>query len=103
PTCGHLASPTLFPYPTLFRSGLQYEVLNAGEEGAESPTLEDTVEVHYQGSLVDGTVFDSSIERDKPAVFGLKHIIPGWQEALPIDRKSTRLNSSHVSISYAVF
>ncbi|MFP1677659.1 FKBP-type peptidyl-prolyl cis-trans isomerase [Alloalcanivorax sp. C16-2] len=65
-------------------SGLQYEVLKSGEEGAESPTLEDTVEVHYKGSLVDGTVFDSSIERDKPAVFGLKHIIPGWQEALPM-------------------
>lgn len=65
-------------------SGLQYEVLESGEEGAASPTLEDTVEVHYKGSLVDGTVFDSSIERDKPAVFGLKHIIPGWQEALPM-------------------
>ncbi|MBF1801132.1 FKBP-type peptidyl-prolyl cis-trans isomerase [Alloalcanivorax profundimaris] len=65
-------------------SGLQYKVLESGEEGAESPTLEDTVEVHYKGSLVDGTVFDSSIERDKPAVFGLKHIIPGWQEALPM-------------------
>ena len=65
-------------------SGLQYEVLESGEEGAESPTLDDTVEVHYKGTLVDGTVFDSSIERDKPAVFGLKHIIPGWQEALPM-------------------
>ncbi|MEP4523005.1 MAG: FKBP-type peptidyl-prolyl cis-trans isomerase, partial [Alloalcanivorax venustensis] len=54
------------------------------EEGAQSPTLEDTVEVHYKGMLRDGTVFDSSIERDKPAVFGLKHIIPGWQEALPM-------------------
>ena len=65
-------------------SGLQYQVLESGEEGAESPTLEDTVEVHYKGMLRDGTVFDSSIERDKPAVFGLKHIIPGWQEALPM-------------------
>lgn len=65
-------------------SGLQYQVLESGEEGARSPTLEDTVEVHYKGMLRDGTVFDSSIERDKPAVFGLKHIIPGWQEALPM-------------------
>lgn len=65
-------------------SGLQYQVLESGDEGAESPTLEDTVEVHYKGMLRDGTVFDSSIERDKPAVFGLKHIIPGWQEALPM-------------------
>ena len=63
-------------------SGLQYQVLESGDEGAQSPTLEDTVEVHYKGMLRDGTVFDSSIERDKPAVFGLKHIIPGWQEAL---------------------
>lgn len=65
-------------------SGLQYQVLESGDEGAQSPTLEDTVEVHYKGMLRDGTVFDSSIERDKPAVFGLKHIIPGWQEALPM-------------------
>lgn len=65
-------------------SGMQYKVLESGKEGAESPTLEDTVEVHYKGMLRDGTVFDSSIERDKPAVFGLKHIIPGWQEALPM-------------------
>ena len=65
-------------------SGLQYQVLESGDEGAQSPTLEDTVEVHYKGMLRDGTVFDSSIERDEPAVFGLKHIIPGWQEALPM-------------------
>ena len=65
-------------------SGLQYQVLESGDEGAQSPTLEDTLEVHYKGMLRDGTVFDSSIERDKPAVFGLKHIIPGWQEALPM-------------------
>ncbi|WP_101675344.1 FKBP-type peptidyl-prolyl cis-trans isomerase [Alloalcanivorax mobilis] len=65
-------------------SGMQYEVLKSGEEGAESPTLDDTVEVHYTGSLMDGTVFDSSVERGKPATFGLKHIIPGWQEALPM-------------------
>lgn len=69
---------------TTTESGMQYEVLKSGEEGAESPTLDDTVEVHYTGSLTDGTVFDSSVERDKPAVFGLKHIIPGWQEALPM-------------------
>ncbi len=65
-------------------SGLQYQVLESGDEGAQSPTLEDTVEVHYMVMLRDCTVFDCSIERDKPAVFGLKHIIPGWQEALPM-------------------
>ena len=65
-------------------SGLQYEVLKSGEEGAPSPTVEDTVTVHYEGSTTDGEVFDSSIERDQPATFGLAHIIPGWQEALPM-------------------
>lgn len=65
-------------------SGMQYKVLSSGDQGATSPTLEDTVEVHYKGMLRDGSVFDSSIERDKSAVFGLKNIIPGWQEALPM-------------------
>lgn len=65
-------------------SGLQYKVLESGKKGAASPTLTDTVKVDYTGKLIDGTVFDSSVKRGKPAVFGLKHIIPGWQEALPM-------------------
>lgn len=65
-------------------SGLQYEVLTAGEEGAASPAAEDTVKVHYHGTLIDGTVFDSSVDRGEPATFPLGGIIKGWQEALPM-------------------
>lgn len=67
------------------KSGLEYQVLeSASKDGAASPTLDDTVKVHYVGKLIDGTEFDSSVKRGKPAVFGLKHIIPGWQEVLPM-------------------
>jgi FKBP-type peptidyl-prolyl cis-trans isomerase len=61
-------------------SGLQYEVMNAGE-GA-TPTADDTVEVHYRGTLIDGTEFDSSYSRNQPATFGVTQVIAGWVEAL---------------------
>jgi FKBP-type peptidyl-prolyl cis-trans isomerase len=61
-------------------SGLQYEMLNAGK-GA-SPTAEDVVKVHYHGTLIDGTVFDSSVERNEPVSFPLNGVIPGWIEGL---------------------
>jgi FKBP-type peptidyl-prolyl cis-trans isomerase len=61
-------------------SGLQYKILKAGE-GAK-PTEENTVQVHYQGTLIDGTEFDNSIKRGKPLDLPLKGIIPGWKEAL---------------------
>ena len=63
-------------------SGLQYEVLNEGT-GA-TPGAEDTVEVHYTGTLVDGTVFDSSVQRGEPVTFGVGQVIPGWTEALQL-------------------
>lgn len=63
-------------------SGLQYEVLEEGE-GAK-PTESDTVVVHYEGSLMDGTVFDSSYERDNPASLPLNGVISGWQEGLQL-------------------
>ncbi|MBD5191354.1 MAG: FKBP-type peptidyl-prolyl cis-trans isomerase [Barnesiella sp.] len=63
-------------------SGLQYEVLEEGT-GAQ-PTAEDMVEVHYTGKLIDGTVFDSSVERGAPATFGVTQVIPGWVEALQL-------------------
>ena len=61
-------------------SGLQYEVLEEGT-GA-TPTANDRVTVHYTGKLIDGTVFDSSVERGEPATFGVTQVIPGWVEAL---------------------
>jgi FKBP-type peptidyl-prolyl cis-trans isomerase FklB len=61
-------------------TGLQYKVLKAGY-GA-SPTLEDYVKCHYHGLLLDGTVFDSSIERREAAIFPVSAVIPGWIEAL---------------------
>ena len=63
-------------------SGLQYEVLEEGT-GAQ-PTAEDMVEVHYTGKLIDGTVFDSSVERGAPATLGVTQVIPGWVEALQL-------------------
>lgn len=63
-------------------SGLQYEVLESGN-GAQ-PTANDCVEVHYTGKLIDGTVFDSSVERGVPATFGVTQVIPGWVEALQL-------------------
>ncbi len=63
-------------------SGLQYEIVTEGN-GAK-PTAAQTVSVHYHGSLIDGTVFDSSIERGQPATFGVHQVIPGWTEALQL-------------------
>lgn len=61
-------------------SGLQYEVLVEGSGG--SPGARDTVVTHYHGTLVDGTVFDSSVDRGEPAEFGVHQVIPAWTEAL---------------------
>lgn len=63
-------------------SGLQYEVLKKGE--GEVPQKTDKVKCHYEGRLIDGTVFDSSIKRGEPAVFGLNQVIRGWTEALSL-------------------
>lgn len=61
-------------------SGLQYKVLKSGD--GKKPALTDTVEVHYRGTLLNGNEFDSSYKRNAPAVFPLKQVIKGWQEAL---------------------
>ena len=61
-------------------SGLQYLILSKGR--GNNPTLNDNVTVHYHGTLIDGTIFDSSVDRKQPATFPLNGVIPGWQEAL---------------------
>jgi FKBP-type peptidyl-prolyl cis-trans isomerase FklB len=63
-------------------SGLQYEILTKGE--GETPKASDTVKVHYHGTLIDGTVFDSSVSRGEPASFGVTQVISGWVEALQL-------------------
>ncbi|WP_372753527.1 FKBP-type peptidyl-prolyl cis-trans isomerase [Mariniflexile sp.] len=63
-------------------SGLQYKVLKEGT-GAK-PTAESTVKVHYHGTLTDGTVFDSSVDRGEPTTFGVGQVIPGWTEGLQL-------------------
>jgi FKBP-type peptidyl-prolyl cis-trans isomerase FklB len=63
-------------------SGLQYEVLKKGS-GA-NPKASDKVKCHYHGTLINGKVFDSSVQRGKPATFGVSQVIPGWVEALQL-------------------
>lgn len=67
---------------TTLPSGLQYEVITVGT--GEIPTAEDQVTTHYTGKLIDGTVFDSSVERGQPATFPVGGVIKGWTEALQL-------------------
>ena len=67
-------------------SGLQYEILESGPSSGESPAESDTVLAHYHGTLADGSVFDSSVDRGEPASFGLSQVIAGWTEALQLMR-----------------
>ena len=72
------------PEVTTTETGLQYEVLEAGSEDGAKPNLTDKVNVHYHGTLIDGTVFDSSIDRNEPISFPLNGVISGWQEGLQL-------------------
>lgn len=76
----YLAENAKRPEVRTTASGLQYEIIKEGE-GA-SPKPNDSVTVHYTGALIDGRVFDSSVERGEPATFGVTQVIPGWVEAL---------------------
>ena len=77
-----LAANARRPEVVTLPSGLQYEVVHEGT-GAK-PKASDTVEVHYHGTLIDGTVFDSSVERGEPATFRVNGVIKGWTEALQL-------------------
>ena len=70
-------------------SGLKYRMVREGDGAA--PVSSDRVEVHYKGMLVDGTVFDSSYDRDEPSKFGLGQVIPGWGEALQLMKAGGKL------------
>ena len=70
-------------------SGLQYEVLTEGK--GKKPAATDRVQCHYHGTLINGEVFDSSIERGEPAVFGVSQVIPGWVEALQLMPEGSKL------------
>lgn len=69
-------------------SGLQYEVLVEGN--GQQPSAQDQVEVHYTGTLLDGTKFDSSVDRGVPATFGVTQVIPGWVEALQLMKEGSK-------------
>lgn len=73
-------------------SGIQYAVLTSGDEAGSVPGPDDTVVVHYRGTLTDGTEFDSSIARGEPATFSLQGIIPGWNEVLQLMRPGDKWN-----------
>lgn len=70
------------------KSGLQYEVLQEGT--GKSPKATDTVRCHYEGRLLDGTVFDSSYKRSQPADFGLNQVIPGWTEGVQLMKEGAK-------------
>ncbi|HNP96579.1 MAG TPA: FKBP-type peptidyl-prolyl cis-trans isomerase [Cyclobacteriaceae bacterium] len=69
-------------------SGLQYRVINSG--AGKMPTADQSVTVHYTGKLIDGTVFDSSVERGEPATFGVSQVIDGWTEALQLMKEGDK-------------
>ena len=69
-------------------SGLQYEVITEGD--GDKPAATDEVSVHYHGTLIDGTVFDSSVERGEPTSFPLNRVIPGWTEGVQLMPKGAK-------------
>lgn len=76
------------PEVIVTESGLQYEILKAGK--GEKPAADSRVRVHYHGTLIDGTVFDSSVDRGTPAEFAVLGVIPGWTEALQLMPKGSK-------------
>ena len=83
-----LAKEASEPGATTTESGLVFRVVEEGD--GPMPTSTDTVKVHYHGTLRDGTVFDSSVDRGEPAVFPLGRVVPCWQEALQLMKEGSK-------------
>ena len=81
-----LAANAKKPGVVVLPSGLQYRVLKSGPAGGVHPAPGDEIKVHYEGKLIDGTVFDSTLATGQPAVMTLADLVPGWLEALPLMR-----------------
>ena len=81
-----LAKTAKEPGVVTLPSGLEYKIIHSGPTTGLKPHLNDEVKIMYEGKLIDGQVFDSSYERGQPAAFPLKHLVKGWQEALPLMR-----------------
>lgn len=79
-----LATNAKAPGVVVLPSGLQYKIVASGPKTAESPKIGDIIKVHYEGKLLDGTVFDSSFERNQPAIMPLDGLVQAWLEALPM-------------------
>jgi FKBP-type peptidyl-prolyl cis-trans isomerase FklB len=84
----YLAANAKKPGVTTTASGLQYQIITPGT--GKTPAVGDTVTVHYKGTLVDGTEFDSSYKRGQPASFPVNGVIPGWTEALQLMKVGTK-------------
>lgn len=80
----YLAENAKKPNIKVTETGLQYEIISEPNPDAAHPTLLDKVNVHYHGTTIDGTVFDSSVERNEPISFPLNGVINGWQEGLQL-------------------
>lgn len=83
-----LAENAKKPGVTVTASGLQYEVLTEGT--GKQPKASDTVRCHYHGTLIDGTVFDSSVLRNEPCEFGLRQVIAGWTEGVQLMKEGAK-------------
>jgi len=85
---GFLAANAKKEGVTITESGLQYKILHSGT--GRSPSKTDKVKVHYHGTLVDGTIFDSSVDRGEPVTFEVNRVIPGWTEALQLMKEGDK-------------
>ena len=83
-----MAANAKAPGVTTTKSGLQYKVLKDGT--GKSPKASDTVTTHYKGTLVDGSTFDSSYDRNEPATFPVDGVIAGWTEALQLMKEGSK-------------